>query len=88
MADKYWALVDLRYPAGEGEYEKAIAKKEDGSWPVAGEDYEEISVKAGDPVVGASEKTIKAFLGQGREVITTKAPDPPVKAEKAKAVKA
>lgn len=88
MADKYWALVDLRYPAGDDDYAKAVKQKEDGSWPISGEDYKEISVKAGELLVSAPEKTIKAYLSTGREVITTKAPEPAVKAEKMKAVKA
>jgi hypothetical protein len=65
MAEKrYWALADMRYPAGDAEYVKAIAGKE----------YEEIVVPAGSEVKGASEKTIKAFLSMGREVITTEKP--------------
>lgn len=67
MADtRYWALVDLRYPAGDAEYAKAIAGKE----------YEEVIVPAGGEVKGASGKSIKALLSMGREVITT---DPPPK---------
>ena len=66
MADtsKYWALVDLRYPAGDAEYAKAMK----------GEEYQEVSVKAGGPLVSAPEKSIKALLSMGRKVITTQAP--------------
>ena len=64
MADKYWALVDLRYPAGDEEHAKATKGKE----------YKEIVVKAGEPLTGASEKSIKAFLSMGREIITTTPP--------------
>lgn len=66
MADtsKYWALVDLRYPAGDAEYAKAMK----------GEEYQEVSVKAGGPLVNVSEKSIKALLSMGRKVITTEAP--------------
>jgi hypothetical protein len=82
MTDKYWALVDLRYPAGDDEYAKAMK----------GAEYEEVVVKAGEPLTRVSEESIKALLSMGREVITTKAP-PPVKApvedaEQTKAVKA
>lgn len=76
-ASKYWALVDLRYPAGDFEYAKCLK----------GEEYEEVVVKAGDPLARVSEKSIKALLSMGREVITTKAPAPPAKPEKTKVVK-
>jgi hypothetical protein len=72
MADKYWALVDLRYPAGDAEYAKAMAGKE----------YEQVFVKAGEQLVNAPEKTIKAYMAMGRDIITTEAP------KRAKAVKA
>lgn len=81
MTDKYWALADLRYPAGDDEYAKAMK----------GEEYEQVFIKAGDLLTQVPEKTIKAYLSMGRDVITTKAPtqpEPSAKAEKTKAVKA
>ena len=77
MADtRYWALVDLRYPAGDAEYAKAMK----------GEEYEQVIVPAGGEVKGASEKSIKALLSMGRAVITTEKPVVPEKT-KPKAVK-
>lgn len=73
MADKYWALVDLRYPDGDDEYAKAMK----------GEEYRQVVIPAGKPLVNAPEKTIKAYLAMGREVITTKAPTPEPKQTKA-----
>ena len=75
-ASKYWALVDLRYPAGEAEYAKAAK----------GEPYVEIAVKAGDVLTNVPDKTAKAFLSMGRDVITTDPPKAPEKSQ-AKAVK-
>lgn len=77
MADKYWALVDLRYPAGDEEHAKATK----------GQEYKETAVKVGEPLIGASEKSIKAFLSIGREVITT-TPPAPSKSERKEGVKA
>ena len=59
MDEKYWALVDLRYPAGEAEYKKAVA----------GEKYEQVVVEAGGPLVNVSESSVKAYLAHGRPVI-------------------
>jgi hypothetical protein len=90
MADRYWALADLRYPASDEDYVKATTRKKDGTWPVAGTDYKEVSVGAGNPLTGADEKVIESYLSMGRDVISTKPPklsDPVVKAEKAKVVK-
>jgi hypothetical protein len=67
MTEKYWALVDLRYPAGDAEYAKAAK----------GDEYKEVVVKVGEPLVTVSEKTLKAFLSMGRDVITDKAPKVP-----------
>lgn len=78
MADKYWALADLRYPAGDDEYAKAVK----------GQEYKQIVVKAGEPLTQVPEKSIKAFLSMGRDVITTEAPPAPEKPAKTKAVKA
>ena len=84
MADKYWALVDLRYPAGEAEHEKALK----------GERYREVVVKAGEPLTEVSEATIRAYHSMGRKIVTKRRPKAaePVKvpekaAERTKAVK-
>jgi len=76
-ASKYWALVDLRYPAGDAEYAKALK----------GEDYEQVVVKAGDALANVPEKTVKAFLSMGRDVITTEAPPKNLDKQQTKAVK-
>jgi len=73
---KYWALVDLRYPAGDAEYAKAAK----------GEPYGEIAVKAGDALTNVPDKAVKAFLSMSRDVITTDPPKAPEKPQ-AKAVK-
>lgn len=73
---RYWALIDLRYPAGDAEYAKAAK----------GEEYEEVVVKAGEPLTRVPEKSIKALLSMGRNVITTDPPKAPEKSQ-AKAVK-
>lgn len=74
MADmvRYWALCDVRYPAGDAEYAKAVK----------GESYKEIQVKTGDELVGVPEKSIKALLSMGRDVITTEAPVVPEQRKK------
>lgn len=82
MDKRYWALVDLRYPAGEAEHVKALA----------GEKYRQVVVKAGEPLTEVSEATIRAYHSMGRKIITAKQPkkDSPVQsAERAetKAVK-
>lgn len=74
MTDRYWALVDLRYPAGDGEYAKAAK----------GEEYEEIVVKAGEPLANLPEKSLKALLSMGRDVITTSPPKPVLTSGKVK----
>jgi hypothetical protein len=78
--DKYWALVDLRYPAGDDEYAKAVK----------GEEYKQIVVKAGHQLTQVPEETIKAYGKMGRKVISKKDPKPPKPPEKdePKAVKA
>ena len=73
MDEKYWALVDLRYPASEAEYKKAVTQKDDGSWPVADEDYDQVVVKTGGPLVKVCDSVIKSYLGHGRSVIETDA---------------
>ena len=77
-----------RYHVGDDEYEKATTKKDDESWPEAGTDYKEISVKAGEPLINPPAKVIESYLSMGRDVITTKAPEAPEAPKKAKAVKA
>jgi len=71
MTEKYWALVDLRYPAGDAEYAKAVK----------GLVYEQVVVKAGEPLLNVPEQTIKSYLSMGRDVITS---DPPKVESRAK----
>ena len=60
--DAWVALVGLRYPDGDDEYEKAQA----------GEPYREQVVEAGQPCVNIPAKSVKALLSMGREVIEKK----------------
>lgn len=59
MSDAWVALVGLRYPDGDEEYEKAVAGKE----------YAQRVVNAGGLCVNIPAKSVEAFLAHGREVI-------------------
>lgn len=72
MRKRYRALAGLRYPAGDAEYEKALA----------GEDYAQVVVEPGDECKNMPAKSVEAYLAMGRDVIEEIAP---AKAAKAKA---
>lgn len=75
MSKRYRALVGLRYPDGDAEYEKAIKD----------EPYKQVILAAGDECVNIPAKSVDAYLSMGRDVIEEIADEKPAKATKAKA---
>ncbi len=59
MSDEWVALVGLRYPNGDAEYEQAAA----------GKPYEQCIVAAGEPCANIPAKSVAAYLAMGRPVI-------------------
>lgn len=62
MADEWVAVVGLRYPDGDDEYDKA-AKGRECKWQV---------VEPGDVCKNITERSVVAYLAHGREVIRKK----------------
>ena len=73
MEKRYRALVGLRYPDGDEQYEKSQA----------GKPYEEVRVEAGDECVRIPAKSVEAYLSMGRDVIEEIADAKPAKKTKA-----
>lgn len=63
MTDEWVAAAGLRYPAGDEEYEKAVA----------GKSHKVVFAQPGDVCNRIPAKSVEAYLKQGREVIVPKA---------------